>query len=90
MQTLEFSYKCQNNHDASLTSKALITSAHVGANPTNSVSYALEFVLSSLAASSDEQYKSIPDDEIALLARKFRVLHKFCKERRRSNRGCFE
>jgi hypothetical protein len=36
------------------------------------------------------QYKSIPDDEIALLARKFCALHKFRKERRRSPRGCFE
>jgi hypothetical protein len=35
-------------------------------------------------------YESIPDDEIALLARKFRALHTFCKERRRSPRGCFE
>jgi hypothetical protein len=43
-----------------------------------------------LCATSDEQYESIPDDEIALLARKFRVLHSFCKERRRSPRGCFE
>jgi hypothetical protein len=50
----------------------------------------LEFALSSLAATSDELYKSIPDDEITVLARKFRVLHKFCKERRRSPRGCFE
>jgi hypothetical protein len=46
--------------------------------------------LSSLAAVSDEQYESIPDDEIALLARKFRVLYKFCKKMRRSHRGCFE
>jgi hypothetical protein len=46
--------------------------------------------LSSPAAASDEQYESIPDDEIALLARKFRTLHKFCKERRRSSRGCIE
>jgi hypothetical protein len=29
-----------------------------------------------LAAGSDEQYESIPDDEIALLARKFGALHK--------------
>jgi hypothetical protein len=43
-----------------------------------------------LAATSDEQYESIPDDEIVLLARKFRALHKFHKERRRSPRGCFE
>jgi hypothetical protein len=50
----------------------------------------LEFALSSLTAASDEQYESIPDNEIALLARKFCVLHKFCKERRRSPRGCFE
>jgi hypothetical protein len=39
---------------------------------------------------SDEQYESIPDDEITLLARKFHALHKFCKQRRRSPRGCFE
>jgi hypothetical protein len=49
----------------------------------------LEFALSSLATASDEQYESIPDDEIALLARKFHALHKFHKERR-SPRGCFE
>jgi hypothetical protein len=82
-----------SNHDASFTSKALITSAHVGghdANPTNVVSSALDFALSSLAVASDEHYESIPDDEIALLARKFRALHKFHKERRRSPRGCFE
>jgi hypothetical protein len=43
-----------------------------------------------LTAASDEQYESIPDDEIALLARKFYTLHKFCKERRRTPRGYFE
>jgi hypothetical protein len=71
-----------------------MTSACVGGhdvNPTNTtVSSALEFALFSLAASSDEQYESITDDEIALLARKFCTLHKFHKERRRSPRGCFE
>jgi hypothetical protein len=46
--------------------------------------------LSYLYAASDEQYESIPDDEIALLLRKFRALHRFRKERRRSRRGCFE
>jgi hypothetical protein len=46
--------------------------------------------LSSLAAASDEQYESIPDDEIALLVRKFCALHRFHKERKRSPRGCFE
>jgi hypothetical protein len=50
----------------------------------------LEFALSSLCAASDEQYESIPDDKITLLARKFYVLHRFRKERRRSPRGCFE
>jgi hypothetical protein len=53
-------------------------------------SSALEFGLSCLCTVSDEQYESIPDDEIALLVRKFRALHRFCKERRRSPRGCFE
>jgi hypothetical protein len=61
------------------------------ANPTNTTdSSALKFGLSSLSVASDEQYKSIPDDEIALLARKFCALHRFRKERRRSPRGCFE
>jgi hypothetical protein len=50
----------------------------------------LKFALSFLSAASDEQYESFLDDEIALLARKFRALHRFHKERRRSPRGCFE
>jgi hypothetical protein len=68
------------NHDASFTSKALITSARVGgddANPTNTISHSLEFALSSLAIAFDKQYESIPNDEIALLERKFWVMHKF-------------
>jgi hypothetical protein len=54
----ELSRKYRSNRDASLSSKALITSARIGghdANPTNTtVLSALEFVLSSLAAASDE------------------------------------
>jgi hypothetical protein len=50
----------------------------------------LEFALSSLCVASDEQYESIPDNEIALLVRKFCVLHRFRKERRRSPKSCFE
>jgi hypothetical protein len=91
LKSHELSRKGYPNHDASHTSKAFITSARVGghdANPTNTtVSSALEFALSSLIAVSDEQYESIPDDEIALLARKFCTLHNFHKERRRSPRG---
>jgi hypothetical protein len=94
LKSHELSRKCCPNHDASYTSKVLIISARVGGHDANLinpiVSFALEFVLSSLAAASDEQYESIPDDEIALLARKFRALHKFCKERRISPRGYFE
>jgi hypothetical protein len=90
----KLSRKSRPNHDASLTSKAFITITRAGghvANPTNTTdSSSLEFVLSSLAAASDEQYETIPDDEIALLARKFCALHRFRKERRRSPRGCFE
>jgi hypothetical protein len=90
----ELSRKGHPNHDASLTSKAFVTSTRVGghvANPTHTTdSSALKFALSSLCAASNEQYKSIPDDEIILLTRKFRTLHRFCKERRRSPRGCFE
>jgi hypothetical protein len=74
LKSHELSRKGHSNRDASLTSKALITSARVGghdANPTNTTdSSTLEFALSSLCAASDEQYESIPDDEI-ILARKF-------------------
>jgi hypothetical protein len=94
LKSHELSCKGHPNHDASFPSKALITSARVGghdANLTNTtVSSALEFALSSLSAASDEQYESILDYEITLLARKFCTLHKFRKERRRSPRGCFE
>jgi hypothetical protein len=93
LKSHELSRKGRLNHDASLTSKALITSARVGghdANPINTVSYALEIAPSSLVAASDEQYESIPDDEIALLAWKFHALRKFHKERKRSPRGGFE
>jgi hypothetical protein len=88
----ELSRKGHPNHDASFSSSALITGAHVGghvANPTNTTdSFALEFALSYFSATSDEQYESIPDDEISLLVRKFCPLHKFHKETRRSLWGC--
>jgi hypothetical protein len=91
LKSHQLSRKGYPNHDASLSSKALITSARVGghdANPTNTtISSTLEFALSSLAVASDEQYESIPDNEIALLARKFITLHKLRKERRRSPRA---
>jgi hypothetical protein len=93
LKSHKLSRKGHLNHDASLSSKILITSARVGdhdPNPINTtVSSALEFTLSSLAAAFDEQFESIPDDEITLLAKKFWALHKFRKERRRSPRGCF-
>jgi hypothetical protein len=58
LKSHELSRKGQPNHDASHTSKAFVMSASVGvhdANPTNTtVSSALEFVLSFLAAASDE------------------------------------
>jgi hypothetical protein len=58
LKSHELSRKGRPNHDACHTSKAFITSAHVGghdANPTNTtVSSALEFALSSLVAASDE------------------------------------
>jgi hypothetical protein len=54
----ELSRKSRPNHDASLTSKAFVTSTCVGghvANPTNTTdSSALEFALSSLCVASDE------------------------------------
>jgi curli biogenesis system outer membrane secretion channel CsgG len=75
LKSHELSRKGHPNHDASISSKALITGARVGghvANSTNTTdSSALEFVLFFLCAASDEQYESISNDEIALLARKF-------------------
>jgi hypothetical protein len=68
----ELSRKGHPNHDAFFTSKALITSAHVGghdANPTNTISSSFDFALSSLTVASNEQFKSISDDKIAFLAR---------------------
>jgi hypothetical protein len=94
LKSHELSRKGHPNHDAPLTSNSFVTSTDVGgyvANPCNTTdSSALEFGLSSLCATSDEQYESIPDNEIALLARKFHALHRFRKEMRRSPRGCFE
>jgi hypothetical protein len=90
LKSHELSRKCCPNHDASLTSKAFVTSTCVGvhvANSTNIIdSSVLEFTLSSLAAASDEQYESILNDEIAMLARKFCALHMLYKQRRRSPR----
>jgi hypothetical protein len=94
LKSHELSRKGHPNHNTSLTSNAFVTSTLVGghvANPTNTTdSSALEVVLSSFSTTFDEQYESIPDDEIALLARKFRALHRLCKERKRSPRGCFK
>jgi hypothetical protein len=96
LKSHELSHTGCPNHDDFFTSKALITSARVGghdANPINTISPSLEFPLSSLAVACDEQYESIPDDEIALFARKFQAMHKFQKEGRRNPRnsqGCFE
>jgi hypothetical protein len=53
----ELSCKGRPNHNASFTSKALMSSASVGghdANPTNTISSFLEFALSSLATASNE------------------------------------
>jgi hypothetical protein len=58
LKSHELSRKGRPNHDASFTSKAFVTSTHVGdhvANPTNTTdSSALEFALSFLSTASDE------------------------------------
>jgi hypothetical protein len=58
LKSHELSRKGHLNHDASLTSKAFVTSTSVGshvANSTNTTdSSALKFVLSSLSVASDE------------------------------------
>jgi hypothetical protein len=43
-----------------------------------------------LVTAPDEQYESIPDNEISLLTRRFHDMHKFLKEKRRSPMGYFE
>jgi hypothetical protein len=61
-------------HDASLINKAFVTSTYVDghvANTNTTDSSTLKFALSFLSAASDEQYESIPDDEITMLVRKF-------------------
>jgi hypothetical protein len=94
LKSYELSRKGHPNHDVSLTSKTFVTSTRIDghvANLTNTTdSSALMFVLSFLCAASDEQYESIPNNEIALLASKFCTLHRFRKERRRSPRGWFD
>jgi hypothetical protein len=58
LKSYELSHKGHPNHDASFTSKALITSAYVGGhdtNPTDTISPSMEFSLSSLAIAFDEQ-----------------------------------
>jgi hypothetical protein len=58
----ELSHKGHPNHDASFSSKALITGVRVSGHvtkPTNTNSSALEFALSSLVAASNEQYESV-------------------------------
>jgi hypothetical protein len=57
LKSHELSHKGRPNHDASLSSKALITSTRVGghhANPTTTVSSALEFAFFSLSTSSNK------------------------------------
>jgi hypothetical protein len=67
LKSHELCRKDRLNHHASLTSKAVITNACISGhdvNPINIISSFLEFALSSLTVASDEQYESIPDDEI--------------------------
>jgi hypothetical protein len=94
LKSHELSRKGRSNHDASLTSKAFVTSTRVGSHVVNPIdstdSSVLEFALSSLTTTSDEQYESIPNDEIVLLARKFHAMPGFHKEMRRSPRGYFK
>jgi hypothetical protein len=94
LKSHELSRKGRPNHDASLTSKAFVTSTRIGghvANPTNTTdSSALEFALSSLAIASDEQYESIPMMRSPCWRGSFECSNTTRKERKRSPRGCFE
>jgi hypothetical protein len=62
----------------------------IGSHSPSLVAFSGLSALSSLAAASDEQYESIPDNEISLLVRKFYALHKFLMVRKRSPKGYFE
>jgi hypothetical protein len=60
LKSHELSRKDHPNYDASFSSNALITSAHIDdhdANSTNAISSALKFTLSSLPAASHELLK---------------------------------
>jgi hypothetical protein len=74
LKSHELSHQGRPNYDASFTSKALITSAHVGdhdANSADTISPSLEFTLSTLIAASYEQYESIPTMRLSFLQEKF-------------------
>jgi hypothetical protein len=74
LKSHELCHKGRPNHDASFTSKALITSAHVGcddANPINIISPSLEFSLSSLAVASDENMRAFPTMRLPFLKGNF-------------------
>jgi hypothetical protein len=74
LKSHELCHKGRPNHDASFTSKALITSAHVGgddANPINIISPSLEFALSSLAVASTENMRAFPTTRLPFLKGNF-------------------
>jgi hypothetical protein len=83
MKSHELSRKGHPNHNASLSSKALITSTRVDGYDANTihitVSSALKFALSSLTVASNEQYKSIPDYEITVTSRVIKIIIKSLK-----------
>ena len=74
----------------SSSQKVSHSDASFGTNPSFDKS-SLEFALSSLVATSDEQMECIPDEELFLLIRKFRRFYNNRKERRGGgSRTCFE
>jgi hypothetical protein len=92
LKSHELSRKGHPNHDASFSSKALITGARVGghvANPTNTTdSSALEFTLSSLCAASDEQYESDDSSSKGDDKKKYRFGDKKKKFQKMMSRVC--
>ena len=99
LKSHELSKKSRPYHDNDMpsSSRALVSKSHIGdddncfaANPSHGKS-SWEMALSSFIAATDKQIETILDDELALLARKFKRVYKYKKERRGGrSRGCFE
>jgi hypothetical protein len=99
LKSHELSKQSRPNYDNALPSSSRALMSKSSANDDNACLVAnpshgrnsLEFALSSLVSASDEQMEAIPNEELALLTKKFKRFYNNRKERRGGRtRGCFE